>query len=172
MQSPAGGWLSISSERGDDWLAEQLENLWEDRFQDTPRVNNVEIYFARPWKTRLGVISLIGNGHQTSIRINSLLCDSQVPDEICIVTVAHELVHYAHGFGSPLPRKFAHPHQGNVVSRELVLRGLSRELQYYRDWIADNWYPFYYSQMGHRRGRGHLRDVHRQPHARSAACHT
>ena len=171
MQNPAGGWLSPFSERSDDWLAEQLEFLWDNRFQDTPRVNDVDISFSRPWKTRLGVIALLGSG-ETSIRINSLLGNPHIPYEVCIVTVAHELVHYAHGFGSPLPRQHAHPHQGNIVSRELVLRGLSRELQFYRDWIADNWYSFYYSQMGHRRGRGYVRDGYRQTHTRAAARHT
>ena len=163
-------WLSASSDRSNVWLTEQLDFIWESRFQDTPRVNDVEIYFARPWKTRLGVITLAGSEQHTFIRINSLLREPQVPVEVCLVTMAHELVHYAHGFGSSLPRRYAYPHQGNIVTHELLRRGFSREFQFYKDWITEHWYPFYYSQIGHRRGRGYRCEGRHQPYARSAAC--
>jgi len=56
------------------------------------------------------------------IGINALLQHAQVPEYVLITTIAHELTHYAHGFGSPLPRCYEHPHANNVVERELERR--------------------------------------------------
>lgn len=132
--------------RSDNWLRRQLNHLWNTYFSDVPQANRVEIEFARPWKTRLGMISLSESGRTTYIGLNALLCEPQVPESVCKITIAHELVHYAHGFGSPLPRKHSHPHHGNVVSRELMARGLGQDLKYYQHWTTQHWLPFYYTQ--------------------------
>jgi hypothetical protein len=141
-----------SSERSNSWLHRELARIWEAFFYDVPRSNRVEIEFARPWKTRLGMISLSESGRTTYIGINALLSDPQVPDPVCIITIAHELTHYAHGFGSPLPRKHSHPHHGNVVSQELVFRGLGKELKYYQHWTTHQWHGFYEARAN---GRNH-----------------
>ena len=133
-------------ERTNGWLRTQLLRIWDDYFDDIPRVNRVEIQFARRWKTRLGMITMSHSGFSSYIGINQLLNSPTVPDEICWLTIAHELVHYAHGFGSPLPRKYRHPHQGNIVSQELAARGLGKELMRWEEWTKQIWYPFYYSQ--------------------------
>lgn len=135
--------LSAHRLRDDRWLQDELEYLWATFFADTPRVNTVRIEFAGPWKIRLGVISLSRDSTTTFIGINSLLRYPEVPYYIASITVAHELVHYAHGFGSPLPRRYPYPHRGGIVERELRQRGLEAELLLYKEWIDEHWFPFY-----------------------------
>jgi hypothetical protein len=77
------------------------------------------------------------------IQINSLFQMSEVPEFVVKVTVAHEMVHYAHGFGSPLPRRHKHPHRGGIVKRELLARGMKVEYDEYDEWIYNRWYDFY-----------------------------
>jgi hypothetical protein len=62
---------------------------------------------------------------------------------VLITTIAHELVHYAHGFGSPLPRQHKYPHANGVVERELASRALSEYLYCCNQWIDKYWYSFY-----------------------------
>lgn len=128
------------------WLADEMDLIWGEYFSDTPRVNQVAIQFNRPWKRRLGVIRLSHTDNSTHIGINSLLGHEEAPYCITLITVAHELVHYCHGFGSPLPQKYPHPHRGGIVTRELVDRGLGRQLGEYHDWIDRNWWSFYARQ--------------------------
>ncbi|MHB1417455.1 MAG: hypothetical protein ACYC1C_19590 [Chloroflexota bacterium] len=133
-------------QRDNDWLGEHLEYVWERHFPDVPRINPVDIAFAKRWKARLGVIALCEESQTTSIRLNALLSHPIVPDYVTTVTVAHEMVHYAHGFGSPLPRLYEHPHKGNIVEREIQARGLRQEYRHYLDWIDENWDHFYHTQ--------------------------
>jgi hypothetical protein len=128
------------------WLANEMELIWGEYFADTPRVNEVDIRFHRPWKRRLGVIRLSQADNSTYIGINSLLGLEEAPYCITLITVAHELVHYCHGFGSPLPQRYLHPHRGGIVNRELVDRGLGRQLAEYTDWLEGNWWSFYARQ--------------------------
>src|ERR671936_412099 len=123
-----------STVRDTQWLSDEMDGIWRRYFADTPRVNTVEVAFRRPWMRRIGV--------------NSLLAHHDVPYCLTLITVAHELVHYCHGFGSPLPRRFSHPHRGGIVTRELLDRGLERELEEYGDWIQLHWWSFYAREQG------------------------
>jgi hypothetical protein len=125
------------------WLGAETERIWGRYFADVPRVNAVEVAFRRPWMRRLGVISLSEDQRTTRIGVNSLLAHDEAPRCLTLITVAHELVHYAHGFGSPLPRRHPHPHRGGIVPRELAARGLAAELDEYADWIHRHWWSFY-----------------------------
>jgi hypothetical protein len=125
------------------WLEEELLSLWRNHFADVPRANRVDVRFAACWKTRLGVISLSPDGRTTSIGVNGLLQLPEAPYFVARVTLAHEMVHYAHGFGSPLPRKHRHPHRGRVVEKELRERGLAAELAIYQAWVRERWYGFF-----------------------------
>src|SRR5579875_2699348 len=97
-------------------LKAYLAYIWERYFADVPRVNEVQIAYCRPWKSRLGLIRMSLDETTSFIGINALLQHELVPEYVLITTVAHELAHYAHGFGSPLPRLYAHPHANNVVN--------------------------------------------------------
>jgi hypothetical protein len=134
---------SWPGERDNEWLADELDFLWRMYFDDVKRANMVRIMFARSWKTRLGMITLSTSGRTTYIAINSLLCDRQVPWYVPTITIAHELVHYAHGFGSPLDRTKPHPHKGGVVPKELRSRGLDVEYRLFDNWANEHWQAFY-----------------------------
>jgi hypothetical protein len=137
-------WESVV--RDTQWLCDEMDEIWRRYFADTPRVNTVEVAFQRPWKRRLGVISLSDDEQTTRIGVNSLLAHPDAPYSLTLITVAHELVHYSHGFGSPLPRRYPHPHRGGIVIRELEERGLGAELDEYSQWINSHWWSFYARQ--------------------------
>ncbi|GCE11097.1 hypothetical protein [Tengunoibacter tsumagoiensis] len=120
-----------------------LNQIWQLYFSDVPRVNEVYIDYCYPWKSRLGLIRLSVDNSLTFIGINTLLQLPQVPDYVLTTTIAHELVHYTHGFGSPLPRRWKHPHANHVVDRELEHRSLGESLAWCNEWIDQCWYPFY-----------------------------
>jgi hypothetical protein len=127
-------------------LLDILDYLWQSYFSDVPRVNTVEIAYGQSWKRRLGLIRLSLDTTRTFIGVNALLRLSEVPESVLLTTIAHEMVHYAHGFGSPLPRLFEHPHAGNVVERELSRRGLGHLAQQCDEWIDTEWFAFYERQ--------------------------
>ena len=120
-----------------------LERIWQEYFADVPCVNTVEIAYGHPWKRRLGLIRLSLDNATSFIGINGLLQLARVPEYVLITTIAHELTHYAHGFGSPLPRIYKHPHANNIVSRELEQRGLGETMRRCDEWIDKRWFSFY-----------------------------
>ena len=120
-----------------------MKEIWKKYFQDIPRANQVKISYCYPWKYRLGLIRLSVDCNTSFIGLNSLLQLEQVPEYILITTIAHELVHYAHGFGSPLVRQYKHPHANNVVPYELERRGLGEKMHLCNAWIDKHWFPFY-----------------------------
>lgn len=127
-------------------LQAYLAYIWERYFSDVPRINEVEIAWCQPWKNRLGLIRLSLDETTSFIGINSLLRHQMAPSYVLLITVAHELVHYAHGFGSPLPRPYVHPHANNVVNRELEKRGLGTYVRQCDLWIDKEWFAFYDTQ--------------------------
>jgi hypothetical protein len=134
---------AIEQETEERELTAYLNRIWRKHFTDIPRVNTVHIGYCFPWKSRLGLIRLSLDQSTTFIGINSLLQLPQVPEYVLITTIAHELVHYTHGFGSPLPRKYKYPHANGVVERELESRELGESLHCCNRWIDKHWYPFY-----------------------------
>ena len=120
-----------------------LDWLWQQYFADVVRVNEVSIGYSYPWKSRLGLIRLSLDETHSFIGINSLLQLAWVPEHVLITTIAHEMAHYAHGFGSPLPRICKYPHANGVVERELERRELGSYLRCCNEWIDKYWYSFY-----------------------------
>lgn len=127
-------------------LSLYLEYIWQRYFADVPRVNDVQIAYCAVWKTRLGLIRLSLDNTISFIGINALLRLPQVPECVLVTTIAHELAHYAHGFGSPLPRRYEHPHANNVIERELEVRELGEHLRCCNRWIDHEWYSLYHTQ--------------------------
>lgn len=120
-----------------------LAIIWQSYFADIPRANQVNIAYCQPWKRRLGLIRLSLDNETSFIGLNALLQLPYLPEYILTTTIAHELVHYAHGFGSPLPRRHAHPHANNIVKRELEERGLGETMCLCDRWIDNQWFSFY-----------------------------
>src|SRR5438128_675062 len=124
-------------------LSVYLERIWQRHFSDILRMNEVEIAYCQPWKRRLGLIRMTVDNKTSFIGINALLQHWEVPEYVFITTIAHELTHYAHGFGSPLPRLYKHPHANNVVNRELEQRGIGEYVHQSDAWIDKQWFAFY-----------------------------
>ncbi len=120
-----------------------LNSIWRRYFSDVPRKNEVQIAYGSAWKTRLGMIRMTLDETTSFISVNVLLQRPAVPEYLLVTTIAHELAHYAHGFGSPLPRLYSHPHAHNVVNKELAKRGLKEYVQLSDKWIDTCWFEFY-----------------------------
>lgn len=142
--------------RNDDWLADKMYELWEDHFEDVPRLNHVIIKFGKKSKRQLGAIGwlqtktkkigkiLAGEGDADDqrvslINITSYFKDETIPEYVVLGTIAHEMCHYAHGFNSPLQQLFNHPHKGGVIRKEMFKRGLGDIYKSSRQWLKTNW---------------------------------
>lgn len=133
--------------RDDTWLFSKLDEIWDQYFSDIPQDNDVVIKFGRKARCRLGsikqetktVFDLADKKRKTIITINGLFRNPVVPEYVVEATIAHELCHYAHGFSSPLEKKYASPHQGGIVTREMKDRGLTEILSKQKKWLKDFW---------------------------------
>lgn len=124
--------------RNDEWLAERLNQIWGLLFPDTERQNNVIIRFKGRWKNKFGHIKRLKN-KDTEIAVNSLFRNERVPEFIIDTTIAHELIHYSHGFQSPLPKRYKHPHAGGIVRRDLLNRGFGHLIKREREFVKREW---------------------------------
>lgn len=61
--------------------------------------------------------------------------DSKIPTDVVDHTLAHELVHYTHGFSSKRVRMHKYPHAGGIVQKEMRKRGMGYLIQSYKFWI-------------------------------------
>ena len=150
-----------TEERTDKWLAKRMYDIWEDHFADIPRKNFVLIKFGRSASRQLGSIKWANKKTRiksfikkksvetslkaqdvkkvTVITITRKFQDLSIPDYVVDATIAHELVHYAHGFSSPLKQSYRHPHQGGLIRNELEGRGIGKLHQKAKIWIRENW---------------------------------
>ena len=145
--------------RDNKLLEDYMYDLWDDHFADVPRPNLVLIHFGRHSRRQLGCIrwassrskvkALLKEKHEelevqdhkkvSIITMTRYFMYDLIPDNVVKMTIAHEMVHYAHGFNSPLPQLFKDPHRGNIVNKELIMRGLEEELNEAESWIHENW---------------------------------
>ncbi len=130
--------------RNNKWLLRRFLMVKSRFFTDLPQKNPIIVKFGRPSKTTLGSIRLRKSSGiwYSMITINRLFTNNKVPQSVIDVTIAHELVHYCHGFSSQARRHYKYPHQGGVVDRELEGRGLAVKLTYQKRWIKNNWHNF------------------------------
>ena len=131
--------------RDESWLQERFNKVWETLFYDVERKNNVLVRFKGRWKNKFGHIRLLKD-KSSEIVINSLFKNEKVPEFIIDLTLANELVHYGHGFNSPLERKHKHPHKGNIVNKELVARGFGEMIRREREFVKKEW-PLLFKEM-------------------------
>jgi hypothetical protein len=128
--------------RDDEWLIQRMNQIWQLLFPEVDKLNNVIVRFKGKWKNKFGHIKRLKN-KDTEIAINSLFKDSRVPEYIIDLTLAHELVHYWHGFNSPHQQKYKHPHLGGIVTRELNNRGFGHILRKEKAFIKKQWWEIY-----------------------------
>ena len=145
--------------RNEKFLENLLYELWENHFCDIPRKNLVLIKYGRYSRRQLGSIKLAREGTRikgllnkkkedydvqddksiTVITITRHFENENIPEFVVRATVAHELCHYAHGFSSPLQKRFKNPHQGHIIDKELANRDLLDEQRKADLWLKDNW---------------------------------
>lgn len=134
--------------RDDAWLETRFDQLWQLFFPDVEK-RDVKIRWKGRWKNKFGHISRKDGVSQ--IVVNKLFRDVRVPEDVVKLTIAHEIVHYAHGFHSHLPKMFAHPHKGGIVNKELKKRGFGYALKLERQWIKQEWWKLYDELYGAQR---------------------
>lgn len=146
----------LTTPRDEQWLEERLAHIWYHHFPDVAQLNDIAIVFGRKSRTRLGSIGMPGWKNNTSnlhykgkrsfsdgtsvITITGYFMHNEVPDHVIEATIAHELVHYAHGFHSPHEQRYSHPHKGGIVDKELIARGLGELLKRQKSWLKENWH--------------------------------
>ncbi|MBI5391697.1 hypothetical protein HZB00_01715 [Candidatus Woesearchaeota archaeon] len=124
--------------RDELWLHQRLEQIWQLLFPEVERKNTVLIRFKGRWKNKFGHIKRLKDG-SSEIVINRHFQQEWVPEYIIDLTIAHELVHYMHGFNSPHPKLYKHPHAGGIVNKELKKRGFEHMLKRENEWIKNEW---------------------------------
>ncbi len=124
--------------RSDEWLNSKLDEVWQVLMPDVVRLNKVNVVFRGSWTTKFGHIKKLKDG-SSQIAVNGLFRNEVVPEYVILTTIAHELIHYMHGFHSPHPKQFRYPHQGGIVDKELKARGFSVLLKLEKDWVKNNW---------------------------------
>lgn len=123
--------------RDNNWLLSRLDQIWSDYFADIEQVNPVVIKFGRYSKYRLGSIKLNRKTARSFITITAMFKNQKIPKEVVDHTLAHELVHYAHGFSSKRARLHKYPHAGGVVKKEMENRGMGHLNKAYQSWIKE-----------------------------------
>ena len=136
--------LADSVLRTDAWLTERVCILRQIHFSDVPEGYPITTRFGIRARNRFGSIG--ARSRKTIILINSLFADPFVPDYVVDGTLAHELAHYAHGYGSGLPLLHRDPHRGGVVDKELERRGLGEINRRAEQWRERYWDEFYRSR--------------------------
>jgi hypothetical protein len=127
----------MDHERTNAWLTDRLPHIWQTYFRDIPQANPVAIRFGRRARARLG--SIRQRRERTTITITGYFRSQTIPEYVVAETIAHELVHYAHGFESPLPKLYRYPHEGRIVQAELTKRGLGKQHRVARAWLKTHW---------------------------------
>ncbi|MGI6484068.1 MAG: hypothetical protein ACOX0R_00380 [Candidatus Dojkabacteria bacterium] len=150
--------------RDNKYLENILYDLWDNHFCDVPRKNLVVIKFGKYSKRQLGSIKLANRYTKikglmkkrreelevqdeksvTVITVTRYFQNEIVPEFVIRATIAHELCHYTHGFQSPLEKQFDHPHQGNVIKKELAKRDLLNQEKEADKWLKENWLKIVY----------------------------
>ena len=144
--------------RDSAWLEARLELLWTTYFHDVAIGFPITASFGRRARRRFGAIT--ARNSNCFITINALLQSHEAPEYVIDATLVHELAHYAHGYGSGLPKRYADPHRGGVVDAELRKRGCYFLEERAELWRKRYWEAFYSEHAGdiveaeHRRRNG------------------
>ncbi|MBI2335104.1 hypothetical protein HYU96_04910 [Candidatus Daviesbacteria bacterium] len=122
-------------QRDDIWLLSRLDYVWAKYFDDVSQNNKVFIKFGRYARARLGSIKYDKKSGHSFITITGMFKDLKIPTGVIDHTIAHELCHYTHGFSSPHRKLHHYPHEGGIVKKEMLSRGMGSLVKGYRDWI-------------------------------------
>lgn len=123
--------------RDNNWLLSRLDDIWTNHFEEVTQANPITIKFGRYSKFRLGSIKLNRRTKMSLITITGMFKNQKISQEVVDHTIAHELVHYAHGFSSQSPRLHRYPHAGGIVNKEMRKRGMTYLIDAYRMWVKE-----------------------------------
>lgn len=123
--------------RDNHWLLSRLDHLWSNYFSEVDQTNPIVIKFGRYSKFRLGSIRLNRKSNKSLVTVTGMFKKGSIPTEVVDHTIAHELVHYTHGFSSKRARLHKYPHAGGIVNREMTRRGMGYLIKAYRLWVKD-----------------------------------
>jgi len=148
--------MSTTSLRDNSWLESRLHYLWNTYYQDATLGYPICVTFGPRARYRYGSIYSVGK--QCHILVNRLFAHPDVPDYVVDATLAHELAHYVHGYGSGLRKLHAHPHRGGVVDKEMQKRGCFFLEEQALEWRRSHWPAFYAAQAADVTARREERD--------------
>ena len=124
--------------RDNKWLEQRLDQIWILLFPEVERLNQVNVQFKGRWRNKFGHIKKLKDGN-TEIVINAVFKDLRVPDYIIEITLAHELVHFMHGFNSPHLKRYKHPHKGRIVEKEMIRKGFGHLIAKEKEFLKNDW---------------------------------
>jgi hypothetical protein len=130
--------------RDNAWLAGRMQTIWDTYYPDGRKGYPIDVHFGPRARYRYGSIYSVGK--QCHILINRLFANPSVPVYVIDATLAHELAHYIHGYGSGLSKLYNHPHRGGVVDKEMQSRGCWFLEERAAEWRKNHWQAFYASQ--------------------------
>lgn len=143
--------ILFKSMRSNEWLENRFEYIYRTYFADLEAPNQIDIVWGKRSRRQLGCIKKerpqtladrFKKDFKTIIVINGLFKDEAIPEFVIDAVIVHELAHYAHGFNSPLPQKYAKPHTGKVIRREFLLRGIGELERKQEKWVKENWQKY------------------------------
>lgn len=127
--------MSSAHLRDNSWLLSRFCLVWSKFFEDVTEENPLFVRFGRYSRYRLGSIKLNRKTLKSYITITAMFKDQKIPVRVIDHTLAHELVHYIHGFSSKRVRLHKYPHAGGVVDKEMKKRGMGYLVESYKKWI-------------------------------------
>lgn len=127
--------VSAQNLRDNSWLLSRLDSLWSKYFEDVTQENPIFIRFGRYSKFRLGSIRLDSRTNKSYITLTGMFKSPNIPQLVIDHTIAHEMIHYAHGFSSKRVRLHKYPHAGGIVQKEMKKRGMGQLIDGYRSWV-------------------------------------
>jgi len=130
--------------RDNRWLESRLRHLWDTYYHDVPPGYPIRVRFGRRARYRYG--SIFSLDRTCWIQVNGLFAHPDVPEYVVDATIAHELAHYVHGYGSGLRKLHSHPHRGGVVDAEMRRRGCFFLEEKASVWREEQWPLFYTTQ--------------------------
>lgn len=118
-----------------------VHRLLHEHFADLLHGEPIDVAIGRRAARRLASVKRGPSG--PVITVNPLLLLPDLPPEVLEATIAHELCHIVHGFGTANRTMGLQPHRGGIVDAELNRRGLKNTAQVAKDWCRSQWGTWY-----------------------------
>ncbi|MEK6958556.1 MAG: hypothetical protein AABW59_00770 [archaeon] len=124
----------------DHFLARKAAQLIRENFCERGVINLLVVKTGKRTRRKLGHIkTLKDREYGSTIEINPILFDPDVPEYVLDYVIMHELTHYFQGFGSNHEKKGTHPHRGGLVDKELERLGWKEIMEKSEKWLKESW---------------------------------